>query len=568
MTVSAPASIFSLMGGTEGSIIDLYGGEYDYDNYTINLSPRLGADNGVSIVYGKNLTSLDQDANCADCYTGIYPYWQQQETIVQLTNKIVNAPGTYNYTKILPVNMTDKFDAQPTEAQLKVAAETYVTDNNIGVPTVSWKVEFVALEDTEEYKGQGFLERISLGDTVTVEFAALGVNAQARAVSVEWDVLLDRYNSITLGSVKANLAYTVSDQGKEIAEKPSTSLVEQISSSLASAIMGANGGSVRLLDTNNDGEPDTLYIADNPDPAQAVKVWRFNYEGWAASENGYNGPFTMGATLDDGIMANLINVSSLFAENITMTGTFTNTTEAFFEPNDTVLNTINQYLLEQITIPQNKIWLYDFNEDGHVDIADLVQCQSAILGTRPLWGNWSKAEKTQVTCTINLSNAEQAIILSGVDMWGNTRQTVVGIDPNSASFVTKDQYSLMKDYITREANAPAGNWSWRIWDSGMLEVWGAIYVNTYIGSPFGSWYSATVTGQNWPVEFAEIPDIQAFFTSYNGNFAIASTSTTSAGVATDTYTGDFAVWCPNAQSVTGSLRIYAKGRVSGSVVQA
>lgn len=88
---------------------------------------------------------------------------------------------------------------------------------------------------------------------------------------------------------------------------------------LTAAILGAQGGSVRLLDTNGDGEPDTLYIADDPDPTQAQKVWRFNYQGWAASTNGYNGPFTLGATFTDGgtIYADVLRVLNINASNIT-----------------------------------------------------------------------------------------------------------------------------------------------------------------------------------------------------------------------------------------------------------
>lgn len=88
---------------------------------------------------------------------------------------------------------------------------------------------------------------------------------------------------------------------------------------LTAAILGAHGGSVRLLDTNGDGEPDTLYIADDPDPAQAQMVWRFNYQGWAASQNGYNGPFTLGATFQDGgtLYANVLKVLNINADNIT-----------------------------------------------------------------------------------------------------------------------------------------------------------------------------------------------------------------------------------------------------------
>ena len=91
---------------------------------------------------------------------------------------------------------------------------------------------------------------------------------------------------------------------------------------LTAALLGAKGGSVRLLDTDGDGEPDTLYIADSPDPENAQMVWRFNFQGWGASQNGYNGPFQLGATFDDGgtLYANILKVMNINADNIT-TGT-------------------------------------------------------------------------------------------------------------------------------------------------------------------------------------------------------------------------------------------------------
>jgi phage minor structural protein len=87
---------------------------------------------------------------------------------------------------------------------------------------------------------------------------------------------------------------------------------------LTASILGAKGGAVRLLDTDDDGVPDTLYIADDPDPAQAVNVWRFNYQGWAASQNGYNGPFVLGADFTDGgtLYANNLRVTNINGQNI------------------------------------------------------------------------------------------------------------------------------------------------------------------------------------------------------------------------------------------------------------
>lgn len=322
-TVSAPASIRSRLGGAAGSILDVYGGEYEFDNFTVKLHNSRGLNRGVSIRYGKNLTDIQQDQNCSDVATGIYPYWagmvEEKDVLVELPEKIVNAPGTYNFVKIRTLDLSGEFETQPTVEQLRSKAETYIQNNNIGVPVVSWSVSFEQLTKSEEYKHLALLERVSLFDTVNVEFPALGVSATAKAVKVVYDSLADRVKSVTLGSVRANIADTIANQQTEIdktKEKPSLSMVQKISSALAKAIMGANGGSVRLIDTNEDGDPDELYIADDPDPMKAVKVWRFNYNGWAASKNGYSGPFEFGATLKDGLLANFVTAAKLVAGTI------------------------------------------------------------------------------------------------------------------------------------------------------------------------------------------------------------------------------------------------------------
>ena len=322
-TVSTPASIRSRLGGADGSILDVYGGEYEFDNFTVKLHNSRGLNRGVSIRYGKNLTDIQQDQNCSNVATGIYPYWagmvEEKDVLVELPEKIVNAPGTYNFVKIRTLDLSGEFETQPTVEQLRSKAETYIQNNNIGVPVVSWSVSFEQLTKSEEYKHLALLERVSLFDTVNVEFPALGVSATAKAVKVVYDSLADRVKSVTLGSVRANIADTIANQQTEIdktKEKPSLSMVQKISSALAKAIMGANGGSVRLIDTNEDGDPDELYIADDPDPMKAVKVWRFNYNGWAASKNGYSGPFEFGATLKDGLLANFVTAAKLVAGTI------------------------------------------------------------------------------------------------------------------------------------------------------------------------------------------------------------------------------------------------------------
>ena len=321
-----PQPCRNLLGGQEGSILDVYGGEYEWDEWTVHLQSRRGLDNGVRITYGKNLIDIEQDENIANMKTGIVPYWINSENgeVIYSSPQIIQAPGEFNFSSVVPVDFGDKFESQPTPEQLADAGQQYVTNNKIGVPTVSIDLSFAQLEQYSLYESTEALERVRIGDTIHVFFAQLGINVSSRIVETNYDPILNRYNSVSVGSVRANIAGTIADQQQQIddlTQNPTlSSAFKKAVASLTQTILGAKGGSVRFLDTDADGEPDTLYIADDPDPSKAQKVWRFNYEGWGASENGYNGPFEIGATLNDGIVANFITVGVLNGDLI-QTGT-------------------------------------------------------------------------------------------------------------------------------------------------------------------------------------------------------------------------------------------------------
>lgn len=313
--VSTPSSTRSVLGGSSGSILDVYGGEYEWDGFTVRLYGHRGYDNGVVISYGKNLTDIEQDRNISNVATGIYPYWTNAEgALVTCDPKIVNAPGTYDFTRVVPVDFSNDFEGQPTPEQLQTRAEKYVEDNKIGIPKTSITASFVQLEQFPEYEDLALLEKCDLCDTVTIRYPQLGVEAKAEIVKIETDVLLERYNSVEIGDVRTNIADTIVGQQQEIKQKPSETYLREAVLALTETILGASGGAVRLLDTNSDGMPDTLYIADDPDPTKARKVWRFNHEGWGASKNGYNGPFSYGATLENGMVADFITAGTLNAD--------------------------------------------------------------------------------------------------------------------------------------------------------------------------------------------------------------------------------------------------------------
>ena len=296
----------------------------------------------------------------------------------------------------MPLDLSSSFEQQPTQAQLQAEAAAYVKRNQIGVPAVSWDVNLALLSQASGYEDVAFLEQIYLGDTVGVYFQRLGVDAKARVNKIVWDCLLERYDSVALGSVKANIAATIAGQQEQINAKPSVSMVEKVSASLTSALLGAKGGSVRLLDTNGDGEPDELYIADDPDPTKAKKVWRFNYEGWAASSTGYNGPYTMGATIAGGIQAWMITAANLVAGTIASEqGNFlinldggtidTSATGATYKNSDysqADLDRISQILTKSVTPTLSDYEKLDVDGSGIFGPSDQLQIAQIISGAR------------------------------------------------------------------------------------------------------------------------------------------------------------------------------------------
>lgn len=316
--VTKPRSMRSALGGADGSILEVYGGEFEWDNTTVKLHSSRGQDRGVSIRYGKNLLDVKQEENCAELYTGIYPYYADSEgAITLLPEKIVNAPGTYDFTRVLTVDLSAEFEDTPSAEALREAAEKYIETNRIGVPAVSLTVSFAQLEQTEEYKNLALLERVGLCDTVHVRFERLGVQADAKVIATTYNVLQDRYASVELGDAKTTLADTVSGiaQDTQQAVDKTKSALEKAIDRATQLITGNLGGHV-VLHTGADGTPDELLIMDTTDINTATKVWRHNLSGWGYSNTGYNGQYRLAATMDGAINADFITAGTLTADLI------------------------------------------------------------------------------------------------------------------------------------------------------------------------------------------------------------------------------------------------------------
>lgn len=337
--VTVPSSTRSVLGGQTGSVLDVYGGEYAWDGYTVRLCNQRGQDNGVRIAYGKNLTDLEQDENISNVATGIYPYWADADgNLVVCDPKVVPAPGTYDFTRVVPVDFSQDFEAAPTPAELQARAESYVQANNIGVPTVSIAVSFVQLEQTEEYRDLALLEKCDLCDTVTVQFERLGVDAKAEIVKSVTDVLLERYQSVEIGSIRANIADTIAGQQQEIQQRPTTSFLQQAVANATAWLTNGKGYKVERRDAAGN-VIDTLYM-DTPDITTAKEVLRIGQSGIGFSHTGVNGPFKNAWTIDGKFVADfiasgvlncaLLEVINLVAQGVQLTGNFRTTNANLF----------------------------------------------------------------------------------------------------------------------------------------------------------------------------------------------------------------------------------------------
>ena len=311
-TVTEPSSVRSWFGGKKGSLLDIYGtAEWHYDNFTCSLLAHRGADRGVQLRYGKNLTQLSQEINMENLCTGIIPFCIAEDGTKTVGTK-VSTGLTLDFPRDKAVDFTDDVDfasATPVATQLATLASNYISNNNFTDVFNSITLDFVQLSNLQE--------RVDLCDTVHIFFEALGITATLKCVSCTWDGLAERYTACTFGDMRTNIADTIVTQEKEIKDKPSTTSMNSAISRATEAITGNLGGYVVIHDANGDGEPDEILIMDTPDISTAVKVWRWNASGLAYSDQGYDpAEFTLAITANGEIVADFITTGTLTANLI------------------------------------------------------------------------------------------------------------------------------------------------------------------------------------------------------------------------------------------------------------
>ena len=321
-TLTEPRSFRACLGGVEGSIIQRFKGELEFDNTIVKLHTHRGSDNGVTIRYGKNLEKFVNVRSTESAYNGVISYWKNQDSEVH--GNVVYAPDATGFKtdRIFVLDASQDFQEQPTQEALDARSLEYIEANDIGVPYVdSVTVSFVPLWQTEEYKSVAALERVSLGDTVHVKYPKGYKNGEPtgyydfnlKVIEYTYDALRERYTEIKLGNRQSSFAstikQTVTDSTSEIVGE-AVSMMDGAINHAMDVISGGTGGYI-VIGRNADGQPNELYIMDSPDMGTAVNVLRINYMGIAFSQTGINGQFTTAWTIDSNFVADFITAGEI-----------------------------------------------------------------------------------------------------------------------------------------------------------------------------------------------------------------------------------------------------------------
>ena len=235
------------LGGVSGSILDIFGGEYEFDNNLIILHQQMGRKAPTVLEYGRNLLSVEEERLLNGNYTSIYPFArytpsnngsseESKEVLVTLPEHIIDSSylRLYAQRRISLVDFSGKFDDKhpPTAEKLRSLAQSYIKSNNIGAPKISTEVSYVDLSQTLDYQDFGVMEEVELCDIIPLYYPQFDITTTTeKVVKVVYDVYTDSNEEITLGTIGQSLS---SSMTAGIADR--LSVVESKQSAIESAL--------------------------------------------------------------------------------------------------------------------------------------------------------------------------------------------------------------------------------------------------------------------------------------------------------------------------------------------
>lgn len=312
--------------GQDNSFINRWGGELKRDNFDVKMLANRGIDRGVVIQHKKDLLGYEGKVDWKSPITRIMP---KGFNGLLLPEKYIDSPNMkkYPYPKIRVVEFdhikaaigeyADDEDAIPLEEAyrlLRESAQAMYTIQKADQPRATYEILFQELSQTEEYKDYAILQRVYMGDIVTVIHEEDNLKIQAKVISYKYDPLKKEYISLTIGNHKETFTDVsgkidqMVDQLRDEMPSPS-SLIEAAKASATSLINSGFGGNVRVY-------PERILIMDTANEKTAQKVWQWNVNGLGYSSTGVNGPYGTAITRDGRIVADFITAGKLTGDII------------------------------------------------------------------------------------------------------------------------------------------------------------------------------------------------------------------------------------------------------------
>ena len=312
----------AMLGSDDNSFINRWGGEIERNNFNITFRKRLGIDSSVQIRYKKNLIGYEADIDYTQITTKIMP---KAADGVLLPERYITSPkvNQYHNTKIKVIEYSDikirDVGSSDTEGMTKEEAYTEMrrrawaefSDNHIDEPRANYKVSFIDLEKTKEYKHIKKLENINIGDTLKVIHPEEKVSITARMISYKYDPVSMKYIEVELGNISESFT-SITSELRRINDKIDTDVMSAVDDSkkLATKMLKEGfGGHVKIM-------PDRILIMDTDNENTAKKIWMWNKNGLGFSNTGINGPYGLAMTLDGSIVADYITSGKLNANVI------------------------------------------------------------------------------------------------------------------------------------------------------------------------------------------------------------------------------------------------------------
>ena len=204
-----PRSVRQYLGGIEGSILDAYGGEYEFSRFRVILHGNRGRERDFSIRYGVNMLDYKDDTDYSETYTSCIPYWKGNDNgsdVLVIGNRVDMDGASYNGRNMCAaMDLTEKFENKPTTTELQNTAKSLMNSRQTNLPQTTINVDFVRLQDLG-YEWLDNLLQCNLCDTLKVVFPRYGMSGRFEIVKVVWDALAGKYESMELGALSTSLA--------------------------------------------------------------------------------------------------------------------------------------------------------------------------------------------------------------------------------------------------------------------------------------------------------------------------------------------------------------------------